>query len=223
MAHVVEAAKSGRARCRTCGEGILKGDFRFGEEVPNAFSESGGTTFHWHHLRCAAKKKPYQLAEALETFPEAIPEREEIDRLIAENAPKQKPTSFPYAERASTGRARCGECRKMIDKGELRVALQREPDGPQLLIMPATPRYYHAACARAALEGEPEAIVARIQKNSRGLPQADADELLAALRSAPPPLVPATAPRPTPEAEAGPEDDEKAGSDGEAGEPPVPF
>lgn len=186
MAHIVEAAKSGRARCRTCGEGILKGDVRFGEEVPNAFSESGGTTFHWHHLRCAAKKKPSQLAEALKTFAGEVPDREEIERLIAENAAKQKPSTFPYAERAPTGRSHCGECHRTIEKGALRVAVQREPDGPALMIMPPTPRFLHAACARSALDGEPEKLAARIQQNSRGLGPGDVEELLAALRSGTP-------------------------------------
>jgi hypothetical protein len=186
MAHIVEAAKSGRARCRTCGEGILKGDVRFGEEVPNAFSESGGTTFHWHHLRCAAKKKPHELAEALKSFVGEVPEREEVERLIAENAPKQKPSTFPYAERAPTGRSHCGECHKTIEKGALRVAVQREPDGPSLMIMPPTPRYLHAVCARSVLDGEPEVLAARIQQNSRGLGQADMEELVAALRAGTP-------------------------------------
>lgn len=191
MAHIVEAAKSGRARCRTCGEGILKGDVRFGEEVPNAFSESGGTTFHWHHLRCAAKKKPHELAEALKSFAGEVPDREEIERLIAENAPKQKPSTFPYAERAPTGRSHCGECHRTIEKGALRVAVAREPDGPSLMGMPATARYLHATCARAVLEGEPEKVAAQIQQNSRGLGPADMEELLAALRSGTPRAEPA--------------------------------
>lgn len=187
MAHIVEAAKSGRARCRSCGEGILKGEVRFGEEVPNAFSESGGTTFHWHHVRCAAKKKPSQLLEALPSFAGAIPDREEIERTAAENAAKQKPTTFPYAEHAPSARSHCGECHKTIEKGALRVAVQREPDGPALGIMPPTPRYYHTLCARSVLPGDPEKIAADIRRNSRGLTQPDVDDLLAALRAGTPP------------------------------------
>ncbi|MEZ4302700.1 MAG: hypothetical protein R3B70_47695 [Polyangiaceae bacterium] len=189
MAHTVEAAKTGRARCRTCSEGIVKGDLRFGEEVPNAFSDSGGTTFHWHHLACAAKKKPRELQDALKTFAGDVPNREEIERLIAENEAKQKPTTFPYAERAKTARSRCGECHHMIEKDALRVAVQREPDGgPSLMIMPPTPRYYHAACVRSALEGDPEHLTAQIRANSRGLTGDDAAEILTALRGAPAPV-----------------------------------
>ena len=45
MAHTIEVAKSGRSQCRGCKKKIEKGVLRFGEEVPNMFSEDGGTTF----------------------------------------------------------------------------------------------------------------------------------------------------------------------------------
>jgi hypothetical protein len=190
MAHIVDTAKSGRARCRTCGEGILKGDLRFGEEVPNAFSDTGGTAFQWHHLPCAAKKKPSQLRQALETFAGTVPNRQLIDHLIAENEPKQKPTSFPYAERAASARSHCGECHTLIAKGALRVALQRENEGPSMM-MPPTPRYYHAACLRGVLSGDAAAMLTQIRTNSRGLTQDDLDELGRALGPrAPGPLPP---------------------------------
>ncbi|MBK8258067.1 MAG: hypothetical protein IPK82_36055 [Polyangiaceae bacterium] len=184
MAHIVETAKSGRARCRTCGEGIAKDALRFGEEVPNAFSESGGTTFHWHHAQCAAKKKPSQLREALAVYTGDVHNREELEQLIAENELKQRPTTFPFAERSPSARAKCGECRNVIEKGALRVAVQREPDGPSLMIMPATPRYLHAACARQSLPGATADVLASIKKNSRGLTDADLAELGAALSDA---------------------------------------
>ena len=190
MAHIVETAKSGRARCRTCGEGILKGDLRFGEEVPNGFSDEGGTTHNWHHLQCAAKKKPSQLRGALEGYPGDIPNRQLIDHLIAENEPKQKPTSFPYAERAASARSHCGECHTLIAKGALRVALQRENDGPSMM-GPPTPRYYHAACVRSVLPGDLATALAQIRANSRGLTHEDLDELARALG-------PARAPGPLP-------------------------
>lgn len=191
MAHIVETAKSGRARCRTCGEGILKGDLRFGEEVPNGFSDDGGTTHNWHHLQCAAKKKPSQLRGALESYPGEIPNRQLIDHLIAENEPKQKPTSFPYAERAASARSHCGECHTLIAKGALRVALQRENEGPSMM-MPPTPRYYHAACVRTVLPADLATSLAQIRTNSRGLTQDDLDELARALGPArgPGPLPP---------------------------------
>ena len=181
MANTVEIAKTGRARCRTCGEGIFKGQHRFGEEVANAFSDSGGTTFFWHHLTCAAKKKPLLLRDALKTFVGPVPEREELERLIAENESKQKPTTFPYAERAASGRSHCGECHTMIAKGALRMALAREQDGPTPG-MPPAPRYFHAGCAKAVLPGAAEVFLAQIRMNSPALKQDDLDELAHALR-----------------------------------------
>lgn len=187
MANTVEAAKTGRARCRSCNQGIEKGDLRFGEEVLNAFSDSGGTTFHWHHVKCAAKKKPFELKEALAAFTGDLPDREELDKVIAENEAKQKPSKFPYAERAASGRSHCGECRKTIDKGALRVAVarEREEEAPSMM-MPATPRYYHAEHARSAIPGGADDILAEIRKNSRGLTAADLDDLAKALRDSAP-------------------------------------
>lgn len=48
MPHLIEAAKSGRAKCRKCKEKIEKGELRFGHEVANAFSDS---TLQWYHLK----------------------------------------------------------------------------------------------------------------------------------------------------------------------------
>lgn len=44
----VEPAKSGRARCRTCGEAIPKGSLRLGE--PSVYE--GRVSYRWHHLAC---------------------------------------------------------------------------------------------------------------------------------------------------------------------------
>lgn len=180
MAHIVDNAKSGRSRCRTCGEGIAKGDLRFAQEVPSALGESGGTTYHHHHLECAAKKTPSELRMALETCPFPVPQRARIEHLIAENEPRQKPTNFPYAERAPTPRSHCGECHTMIAKGALRIALQRENEG-LIPMVAVTPRYLHAACARAVLSGDAETVLARIRENSHGLTREDLDELSHAL------------------------------------------
>ncbi len=173
MAHTIETARSGRATCRTCRQAIAKGDLRFGEETANAFDDKGGTMRLWHHLACAAKKKPTQLAEALATFDGEVPGRDEIERTIASEAPKQKPTSFPYAERAPTARSRCGECQAAIEKGELRVATPREADPGGLANVSA--RYLHARCAKGAAGGE-DALEA-LRRNSKGLEAEEWEEL----------------------------------------------
>lgn len=180
MANTVEIAKTGRARCRTCGEGIAKGEVRFGEEVANAFSDSGGMSFYFHHLRCAAKKKPAQLREALKLYAGEIPERDEIERLVRENESKQRPSAMPYAERAPSARSHCGECHTIIAKSALRIALPREQGGPPTM-MPETPRYFHVGCVKAALKEAPLEVLAQIRHNSPALKQEDIDELEHAL------------------------------------------
>jgi len=182
MAHTLEVAKSGRATCRTCRQPIPKGDVRFGEEAPNAFSDSGGTMFLWHHVLCAAKKKPGQLKEAMKSFAGDIPNRDEVERIIAVEEPKQKPTSMPYAERAPTNRSRCGECGEVIEKGEMRIATPREVEAGGM--MNAAVRYVHPPCAVATAEAEPEGVagmVEKIKKNSKGLSAEELDEIAQAM------------------------------------------
>lgn len=55
MAHVIEHASSGRAKCHGCDTRIDKGELRFGERRPNAFGEGEMTL--WFHLPCAAYKR----------------------------------------------------------------------------------------------------------------------------------------------------------------------
>ncbi len=49
---VIEPAKSSRARCRSCGEKIVKGELRLGE--PSIYE--GHVTYRWHHLKCGVYK-----------------------------------------------------------------------------------------------------------------------------------------------------------------------
>ncbi len=180
MADVIEVAKSARAMCRTCRAAIAKGELRFGEEVPSAFGDGSGTTRLWHHLPCAAKKKPAQLRVALGSFAGDVPDRAAIDAAIAENEPKQKPIRFPYAERASTSRSRCGACHEGIEKGDLRVATERDPEPGGMTI--GAPRYFHARCAPG--KDDPKTLAQALRENSKGLSDADLAGLEAAISTA---------------------------------------
>lgn len=180
MADTIEPAKSGRAACRTCKQPIGKGELRFGEEVPNMFAE-GEPTYQWHHLACAATKKAGKLKAALAAFAGEVPDKENLLRTVEENAAKEKPGTFPYAERASTGRSKCQECEQAIGKGELRVAVEREVETASFTRKGAG--YLHVGCAtkHVADPGLLEAVL----KNSTSLAPADRDELSAKLRAAP--------------------------------------
>jgi hypothetical protein len=150
MAHKVDLATSGRARCRSCKQAIEKGVLRFGEEFKNPYSEDGGMSYRYWHLACAAAKMANELSPALAAFEGDVPERATLLELIAQNT---KPT-MPFAERAPNARARCRACREGIAKDQLRVAFEREFEGPMGPQKGAA--YAHARCLPAYLANEVE-------------------------------------------------------------------
>jgi poly [ADP-ribose] polymerase len=181
MAHTIEVAKSGRAGCRSCKSPIPKGELRFGEETPNQFGDAGEMTYRWHHIKCAASKLPTELRAALTAYEGEVPDRAELERLMAEaeaNRPPPPPP-FPYADRAPTGRARCLGCGEAIAKGALRVAIERELERGMGVTKGAG--YLHPACAAAYVEeqgGTHDKLTTELRAHTR-LPDADLDALFA--------------------------------------------
>jgi hypothetical protein len=150
MTHKIEPAPSGRASCRGCKLAIEKGKLRFGEEAPNPYSEDGGTSYRYWHLACAAAKLANEVGAALSAYDGPIEDRGAIEALVREHARPE----MPYAERASSGRARCRACDAVLAKGELRVAFERvyeSPMGPQMAAA-----YAHPKCVARYLEREVE-------------------------------------------------------------------
>lgn len=176
MPNVIEEAKSGRASCRTCKAKIEKGILRFGEEVTTQFSDA--PSMQWHHLKCAATKRPIQLKEAMEAFAGELPDKAELEALIAANKGKAKPTTLPYAEKAPTGRSTCLVCQEPIDKGELRIAVEREVDTGSFVRAGAG--YLHPACAPEHENADPD-LLEKVKKNSISLEPADLEALAADL------------------------------------------
>jgi len=166
MPHIVEQARSGRAKCRKCKKTIAKGELRFGEETPNAFAE-GAMTYRWYHLGCAAAARPLELETALDGYRGEIPARADLDAALAAGKKKQKPKTFPYAELAPSGRSACLRCRQKIAKGELRVAVQREIDTGSFVSAGAG--YLHPRCACAHTEQTADALFAQIEANAPNL------------------------------------------------------
>lgn len=173
MPHTIESAKTGRASCRTCKTTIDKGTLRFGEEVPNAFSP-GEMTFQWHHLPCAAEKKPSALKQALESTDVEVADKEELLKTIAISGKKEKPSTFPYAEHAPTGRASCMACSEKIEKGDLRVAVEKEVEAGGFAQRGAG--YLHPACAPEHTEEDAVDLFEKIKANTLNL---EDDELAA--------------------------------------------
>jgi len=141
MANWIEAAKSGRAKCRQCKQAIGKGDLRLGHEFESQFGEST----YWYHLKCAADAKPVELQEAMDSFTDDIPDKADLEKALKGAKKHVKATVFPYAERAPSGRSSCISCKDKIPKEELRVAVEEEIDTGSFVTKGA--RYLHAKCA----------------------------------------------------------------------------
>jgi poly [ADP-ribose] polymerase len=176
MGHIIEPAKSGRAKCRSCKKTIEKDSLRLGEEIIDQFG-SGGTTHVWHHVECAAEKKPDQLRAAMAEYDGEIPDRAKLEKKLSESAKKLPPGMFPYAEKAPTGRSKCMACEESIDKDTLRVAIEREVDTGTFKTKGAG--YLHPMCA-ADFTGD-KGMFAKVKANSRDLSKDQLAELEAAL------------------------------------------
>ncbi len=148
MAHVIEHAASGRARCRGCGGKIAKGELRFGERGPNAFGEGDMTL--WFHPVCAAYKRPEAFLELLgggqpeELSADEMNVAHSLAPIAGFGIEHRRVPRIDKVDRAPTGRARCRCCRELIAKGTWRIGLvffeeyRFEPSG-----------YIHAGCAKA--------------------------------------------------------------------------
>lgn len=177
MANIIETSKSNRATCRTCKQKIDKAVLRFGEEIANTFDPDGGVAHVWHHLDCAAGRMPAKVKEALAGFPGDVPDRAKLEAILAappkaasaKGGPK---AAYPYAERASTGRSKCMHCDEAIEKGTLRVAVEREVDTGTFTS--TGPGYLHPACA-SEHTGDDE-LLTKIKTN---LPDLSAEDLAA--------------------------------------------
>jgi hypothetical protein len=187
--YIIEGARSGRSRCKTCRRNISKGGLRLGILVEGPY----GAGHMWHHLNCAARRHTEQLEEAytLEAWnaakepPAKIPTLASLQGLAQEaDAKRRERPSIPYAEIDPSGRARCKQCGEKLPKDRLRVVLGRRAEfGSQTRTAPIQ---VHPACVPAALLAEdtdtrPEALAEGLRANSRGIPDADVEALLAAI------------------------------------------
>lgn len=120
---ILEVAANGRAKCRACGIGLGKGEWRLGERTKNPFGE--GDTTYWFHVACGAFRRPEVLLAALgdhESGSEAGVQETwlEVARFGGEH---HRAGRFASIGVAPTGRARCRHCRELIEKGDLRLEL----------------------------------------------------------------------------------------------------
>jgi poly [ADP-ribose] polymerase len=172
MAHVIEQAASGRAKCRGCSQPIAAGQLRFGERVPNPFAE--GDLTHWFHLECAAYKRPEPFLETLKARGEPLEDRERLEAEAARGVAHARLPRIDGAQRAPSGRAQCRSCREPIAKGEWRIALvyyedeRFQPSGS-----------IHVRCAPSYFETAD--VLGRLKRFSPGLGEEDLKEIGAEL------------------------------------------
>jgi hypothetical protein len=127
MPHVFEPAATGRSKCRGCGLALQKGEVRFGERLANPFAE--GEITHWFHPTCAAYKRPDAMLEALETAPQDLAERAELERIARAGLSHPRRPRIDGAERSPSSQARCRQCKEPIEKGTWRVRLVFHEEG----------------------------------------------------------------------------------------------
>jgi hypothetical protein len=138
----IQAAPTGRAKCRGCGNAIAKGELRFGETGPSSFGEGEATS--WFHLVCGASMRSEKLLPVLEATPDSMPERDWLLGAARAGIEHPRLQRLTRAERASSGRATCRSCRELIAKGDWRFALQMFEEG-----RPNPIGTIHASCAEA--------------------------------------------------------------------------
>lgn len=182
MAHVIETAATGRAKCRGCAEKIGAGELRFGERLPNPFGEGEATL--WFHPDCGALRRPEAFLEALETAAEPLPGRERLEAAARHGVAHPRLSRLDRAERAATGRAQCRSCRQSIAKDSWRIGLVFFEDGR---FMPSG--YVHAGCAPAYFE-TPE-VMPYVRRFTPGLREEELRQIEQQLAVVPGPLEPA--------------------------------
>ena len=156
-AYVIEAARSNRSKCKTCGRSIALGTLRIGMLIEGPF----GAGYLWHHLRCAARRQLERVEEAYaeeawqaaKQPPDKVPPIEELRSLREAGEQRRKNRQeIPYAERAPSGRSICQQCQESIARDSFRVVLGRETRfGRQVRIGPMN---VHPNCVPAALQAE---------------------------------------------------------------------
>jgi hypothetical protein len=177
VAHLLETAPTGRAKCRGCGAAIAKGDLRFGERLPNPFSDDGGEMTHWFHLWCAAFRRPEPFLETVRDAAAEISDRTRMTHEAELGLAHRRAPRVSVTERASTGRATCRHCKQPILKDAWRIALLYYEDGRF-----APSGFVHLSCARDYFETAD--LLPRIRHFSPGLSPDDLTQIATVLTGA---------------------------------------
>jgi hypothetical protein len=171
MPDIIESAPTGRAGCRGCTLKIAKGEARFGKRFDNPYGEGEAT--HWYHLACGAEAEPDRVEAALADADVPLPSG--LDDWLDAGRKNSGLAQTYFAERATSGRARCQHCRKKIDNGALRVVIAPGGEGPSVI----RKAFLHLDCAPdfAGTYG----LTERLVRTSVALPESDRNAIRDAL------------------------------------------
>jgi Poly(ADP-ribose) polymerase and DNA-Ligase Zn-finger region len=172
MAHLIEPAATGRAKCRGCDERIAAGELRFGEVVPNPFAEGEAT--NWFHPECGAYKRPAPFLEALAANAVSLEGAERLEAEARLGLAHERLPRISGVERSPTGRAQCRSCHEAIAKNAWRITLVFYEEGR---FSPAG--YVHVGCGQAYFETIE--VLPRLRRFSQGLGDEDFAEIQAEL------------------------------------------
>src|SRR5690606_37834047 len=106
----------------------------------NPYGEGAATL--WYHLTCGTIKRPEAFLAAEKGFPKDLPERESLRALADAGVRLPCLTQLAGIEAAPSGRARCQQCRELIEKGDLRLVRHNDADP---MAVP-TSSYLHLSC-----------------------------------------------------------------------------
>ncbi|HXV64504.1 MAG TPA: hypothetical protein VEK15_27655 [Vicinamibacteria bacterium] len=176
MPHSIEAAPSGRAKCRGCGRPIARGDLRLGVRLPNPFDAENELTL-WFHLLCGAYTRPDAFLEAATDTRQDLFEREKLESQARLGLEYPRLPRLRGVERARTGRSACRSCREAIPKDAWRIALTFY-DEVEGRFSPGG--FLHLHCGKEYF-GTAE-IVDRLTHFTPGLERAQVEEIASALR-----------------------------------------
>ncbi len=144
--------------------------------MPNPFSEDEeAETTHWFHLPCAADKRPDKFALGLAAFTGELPDSDRLARIAQLGIDNPKLVRVLRAERSPSGRARCRQCRELIEKAELRVAIETEADAMSM----SSAYFVHARCAPDYVG--PAGLREKLERVSTKLEPAEMQELFGLL------------------------------------------
>ncbi len=180
MNHSIEAATTGRSKCRACGSAIPKGELRFGERLPNPFGDEGSETVHWYHVLCGAYRRPESFSAVLDGDASGLDMHHRLVQVVEAGLAHHRLERINALERSPSGRARCRQCREAIGKDTFRVGLVFFEEG---MANPAG--FVHLACAPAYFETA--SLQGRLEHFASGLDEDDLSAAAAELEAAPGP------------------------------------